>query len=203
MPSRYIQPLPFNPGSVVICRRAGCRSASICRWSLRIGLSLLFAAAALHKVSEPRRFEAAVEAYELVPSRWVRALARLLPVAELGIAAGLLIPGIRRPAVVAACLLFLVYTVALSVSLARGRRHIDCGCFGGRARVPLSGALVARNAVLIAVSSALLVPIGARALVWVDAITVGAAVAVLSLLWATAGRLSITGPALRDMGGAR
>lgn len=172
-------------------------------WSLRIGLSFLFAAAALHKVSDRQRFEAAVKAYELVPSTWAHALARLLPVAELGIAAGLVTPGVRRPAVVAACLLLLTYTVAISVSLARGRRHIDCGCFGGRARVPLSGALVARNAALIAVSSALLLPIGARNLVWVDAITVGATVGVLSLLWASAGRLSITGPALRDVGGAR
>jgi len=38
--------------------------------------------------------------------------------------------------------LLALYTLAVVVNLARGRREIDCGCFGPAARQPLSAALV-------------------------------------------------------------
>lgn len=172
-------------------------------WSLRIGLGLLFGAAALHKLSDLRRFEAVVTAYELVPRAFAGALARLFPTVEVAIAAALLAPGLRRFAALGAAALLLVYTLAISVSLARGRRDIECGCFGARTRVPLSGALVARNVLLLAASSTLFLAVDERSLVWVDGMTVSATVAALALLWASGQQLSITGPALRRIGGAR
>jgi hypothetical protein len=43
-----------------------------------------------------------------------------------------------------------VYTVAMSVNLARGRRYIDCGC--GDLPTPLSGWLLLRNGLLMALA---------------------------------------------------
>lgn len=172
-------------------------------WSLRLGLSLLFASAAWHKLSDRPRFAAAVSAYELVPERASSWLSWILPAAETAIALGLLHPAWQRSAAVAAAGVLLAYTAAIGINLARGRRRIDCGCFLSSSATPLSGGLVARNGALIVAASTLLLPVRARTLVWVDALTLIATLVTLSLLWMAAQRLSNTGPALRGLGGTR
>ena len=79
-----------------------------------------------------------------------------------------------RGALVAAAALLAAYGAAIGVNLARGRRHIDCGCVGPAARRPIGGWLVARNGVLAAPSRSPGSRAGRRArpLVWVDALTV-------------------------------
>lgn len=172
-------------------------------WSLRLGLALLFAAAAWHKISDRPRFEAAVSAYELLPTRASSVLSWVLPTAETAIAAGLLYPATQRLAAVAASGLLLVYTGAIAINLARGRRRIDCGCFSSRSETPLNDVLLARNMGLVAAACVLLLPIRARPFVWIDALTLVTTLVTLSLLWAAAQRLSQTGPALRGDGGIR
>jgi len=172
-------------------------------WSLRLALAVLFLAAAWHKLSDRRRFEATVRAYELLPAGASSLLSRLLPVLETAIAAGLLHPASRRPAAIAAAGVLLLYTCAIAVNLARGRRAIDCGCFHMRSVTPLSGALIARNVALIAAACMLLLPVRTRTLVWVDGLTLVTTLVTLSLLWAAAQRLSHTGPNLRRLGGIR
>ena len=172
-------------------------------WSVRLALALLFTAAAWHKLPDARRFEGAVRAYRLVPSEWTAALAWLLPFAEGAIALGLIYPSTYPAAAVAAGVVLSIYTLAISVNLVRGRREIDCGCFASAVTVPLSAGLVARNLGLIAASCMLLVPIRARTLVWMDAVTIVMGLATLSLLWAAGRRLTQTGPALRRLGGVR
>lgn len=170
-------------------------------WSLRIGLAALFVTAAWHKLSDRRRFEDAVRAYELLPARAPSLLSWCLPAVETSIAAGLFYPASQRSAAIAAAAVLLLYTGAIAVNLARGRRAIDCGCFAARSVTPLSGALVARNVALIAAASVLLLPVEIRTLVWIDALTLVATLLTLSLLWAATQRLSQTGPALRRPGG--
>jgi uncharacterized membrane protein YphA (DoxX/SURF4 family) len=172
-------------------------------WSLRLGLALLFAAAAWHKVTDRRRFKATVSAYEVLPTRTSSMLSWGVPLAEGAVAIGLVYPPTVRAAAVAACSMLLLYTGAIAINLARGRREIDCGCFASRAVTPLNGALIARNAGLIAATCALLLPIRMRPLVWVDGLTLLTALTTLILLWATAQRLLQTGPALRGHGGIR
>ncbi|RLB44820.1 MAG: methylamine utilization protein MauE [Deltaproteobacteria bacterium] len=171
--------------------------------SLCFALVLLFAAAAWHKVSDRMRFGAVVRAYNLLPSWLVAPATRLLPLLEASIAIGLLYPPTRRAAALAGVPLLVLYTTAISVNLARGRREIDCGCFAASARVPLSNWLVVRNAVLIGAACLLLMPVRARTLVWIDGLTVVTTLITLSLLWAAGQRLAQTGPALRQLGGAR
>ncbi|MBW1832706.1 MAG: methylamine utilization protein MauE [Myxococcales bacterium] len=171
--------------------------------SVCFALALLFAAAAWHKASDRLRFGAVVGAYKLLPSWLVAPAARLLPLLETSIAVGLLYPPSRDAAAFAAIPLLALYTLAISVNIARGRRDIDCGCFAASARVPLSSWLVVRNIILIVAACALLLPTRARTLIWVDGLTVVTALITLSLLWTAGQRLANTGPSLRRLGGAR
>jgi hypothetical protein len=85
----------------------------------------------------------------------------------------------------------------MGVNLLRGRRDLDCGCMGPGARGgKIGGALLARNAVLIAAALACLPPPGPRALVWLDFVTVPFAVAVLALLYAAVERVVALAPAV-------
>jgi hypothetical protein len=156
--------------------------------TLRAALALLFAAAALHKLRDPARFATAVAEYRLVPARSVAAFARALPVGEIAIAAAAAV-GVRAAFVVAAALLA-VYTGAIAVNLARGRRLLDCGCLGSGLRQPLGWGLVARNAGLVVAALAGLAPVASRPLVWLDAFTVVAATLAVVALWAAATRVA-------------
>lgn len=171
--------------------------------TLRAMLALLFATAAYHKVSDRARFAASLGAYALLPARLVSPSAWLLPAIECSLAIGLLYAPTREQSAIASMALLAIYTGAIAVNLARGRREIDCGCFASSARVPLSPWLIARNLVLIAAAALLVAPVRARALVWVDPFTVLAAVLVLWLLSAAAQRLAQTGPELQRLGGLR
>ena len=172
-------------------------------WSLRLGLSLLFAGAAWHKIFDLRRFEAAVRGYEVLPAPMVRIASKLLPLAEASIALGLLYGPARPAAVGGAISILLLYAASISINLARGRRDIDCGCFASSSRAPLSGWLVARNLALAAAAYALVWPSRPRDLIWVDWLTVATTLIALSLLWLAGQRLAETGPALQRMGGNR
>jgi ABC-type amino acid transport system permease subunit len=171
--------------------------------SVCFALALLFATAAWHKVSDRIRFGAVMRAYKLLPSWLVAPAAQLLPLLEASIAVGLLYPPSRELAAIAAVPLLALYTAAISLNIARGRREIDCGCFAASARVPLSNWLVLRNVILMVAACALLFPIRARTLIWVDGLTVAMGLITMSLLWAAGQRLARTGPALRGVGGAR
>lgn len=171
--------------------------------SLRLALSLLFAVAAWHKVIDLHRFETAVRGYALLPPRMVPVASRLLPLAELVIALGLLHGETRRPAALAAVSILLFYTGAIGLNLVRGRRDIDCGCLTSSAQTPLSPWLVARNVGLAVAAGVTLWPSRQRPLLWVDGLTVASTLVALSLLWVAAQRLAQTGPALRKMRGHR
>lgn len=77
--------------------------------------------------------------------------ATLLPVAEAGIAAGLLFPPARVPAAFAAIVLTALFTGAVAGNLVTGRRP-PCACFGAASRRPLSGLTLVRNAVLMSLA---------------------------------------------------
>ena len=157
---------------------------------LRIGLALVFAAAFLHKARDVRGFAATLADYRLLPSAWAPGLVPVFLAAEAVTAGLLLAPLPGAPGGLAALGLLATYTAAIAINLARGRRDIDCGCLGPWARQPLSYGLLVRNGLLVAAALGVLVPTGARALHWVDGITVLMACAALALLWEAANRLA-------------
>jgi hypothetical protein len=151
---------------------------------LRLGGALLLGSAALAKLRDVASFRDAVLGYALVPAPLAGATAAGLLAAELAAAAALLAPG--AAGALGAAALLVVYAAAIAVNLVRGRRWIDCGCGGPGGRRALHGSLVARNLVVAAALAATALAPGPRALVALDALTVGAGVTALALLYAGA-----------------
>jgi hypothetical protein len=167
--------------------------------TLRATLALLFTLAATHKLRDMESFRAAVAGYRLLPAPMIGPAAIVLAGAEL-VAAALLIvsPGWPAAGPRLAAALFLLYAGAITVNLARGRRDIDCGCAGPGARRPISGWLVGRNVALTVVALAAAVPVAspARALVWIDELTIAGAIATLVIVYASVDRLLANLPAV-------
>jgi hypothetical protein len=171
--------------------------------TFRLGLALLFGAAAWHKVTHRARFGAALRAYGLLPHWSASLVSRLLPLVEAFIAVGLLHPLTRSAAAFAAISILVLYTAAIAANLLRGRREIDCGCFASSVRAPLSGWLLARNAIPIATAIVVAMPVRLRTLTWIDVMTTLMALITLSLLWAATQKLIQTAPTPLQWGGVR
>ena len=160
-------------------------------WVARLVLAGVFASAALHKWRDLSAFEAALAAHRLVPEAVVPALARAFAAAETAVAASLLVPESAAGAGCAAAALLALYSAAIAINLARGRREIDCGC-SARPR-PLSRGLLVRNAALAAAALLAALPATGRALVWVDGLSAAAGAAALAFVWIAAQSLAFGG----------
>jgi hypothetical protein len=164
--------------------------------ALRGGLALLLGSAAWHKLRDLGAFRSALEGYRLLPEPLLGFAALALIAAEI-VSAGALV---RAPTGgYAAAALLALYSLAIGVNLARGRREIDCGCFGPAARQPLSLALVLRNLVLLALALACALPETPRPLVWVDALTIAAALGFGALVHGSVNALLANAPRLRAL----
>lgn len=159
-------------------------------FALRAALGLLFATAAYHKAADLRRFGASLEAYRIFPNLLARVVAPLVPIVETAVAVALLVPGLRVAAAVGATGLLIVYTAAIALNLARGRRDLDCGCGGPGVERPIGPHLLARNFVLIVAAAAAAAPPTARALIWLDAVAIVGTLVCTALLWAAADNLT-------------
>jgi len=96
----------------------------------RIGLGLVFLAAALPKIGDPPGFAKATWAYQLIPAAALNPMALALPWLELACGLALVLGVWIRAAAAWVTMLLVIFLLALSINLAR-RHPIDCGCFGG------------------------------------------------------------------------
>jgi hypothetical protein len=167
--------------------------------TLRAALAALFLAAVAHKLRDRRRFGATLADYQVLPGALVGPAALGVVTAELAIVGMLVAPGLSRAGAASAGALLVVYGAAIGVNLARGRRHIDCGCMAAAARRPISGWLVVRNLVLVAVALAGLLPVRSRPFLWIDAVTVAGATMVLAALYTSIERLLAEAPRLASL----
>ncbi|TFH29300.1 MAG: methylamine utilization protein MauE [Myxococcales bacterium] len=151
----------------------------ICRWLL----ALLFASAAWHKISDWTAYRIVVHDYEILPRALVTPAAAGFVVAEMVAALTLPWRAATETGVALVVVLLVAYSLAITVNLARGRRELECGCTPSVYRQPLSAKLLVRNAILLVVACVALLPTTERAISWVDASTVFAAVASGTLLW--------------------
>lgn len=166
---------------------------------LRGGLALLLGSTAFEKARDFAGFRAALIGYALLPERLAGAIAAGLAGCEAALAIALVAPAaleLRATALVASAALLALYSAAIAVNLARGRRDIECGCGGPAARQPLSEWLLARNALLVAAALVCRGGAASRPLVWVDALTVGGGIAVLAATWLAVHRLLANAPAI-------
>lgn len=155
----------------------------------RAALAALFLAAAAHKARDLADFRAILEAYRLLPAAWVGVAAAATAAAEVGVAAALATPAVGTLGAGGALVLLAVYSGAIAINLARGRREIDCGCGGAGARQPLTPWLLARNALLAVVALLVLVPAAPRPLVWLDGASLAGTLGALACCWVAAHRL--------------
>jgi hypothetical protein len=158
-------------------------------WTVVLVLAAVFGAAAMTKLRALDAFIGVVHNYHLVPEPLERPIAYALPVAELAIAVGVLLPAGRAAAALAAAMLLALLAGAMAINLMRGRRDIDCGCFATVLRQRLSWPLVLRNLLLAALALLVVPGLGARGLGWLDLATVGSASTALIFVYAAASRL--------------
>jgi uncharacterized membrane protein YphA (DoxX/SURF4 family) len=142
-------------------------------WTARIVLAAVLAMAAFAKLRSLDEFVGVVHNYRVLPEFLVRPVAYALPPLEAAIALALLLEPTRRGAAIAAAALLAVFAVVMAVNLARGRVEIDCGCFAAALRQRISWALVGRNLALIALAALAMPAVTvARALTWLDGVTI-------------------------------
>lgn len=111
-------------------------------------LLIVFGTAGWSKLRSLEAFEGVVYNFRILPESIAGLFSRLLPVVEIAVAAGLVLPMTRAGAAAAALALLAMFCVAIAVNLARGRREIDCGCFSSTLKQHLGGGLILRNIVL-------------------------------------------------------
>jgi hypothetical protein len=149
--------------------------------------ALLFASAALHKLLDLRRFAAVLDAYALLPG--LGRLAAAVPLAELGVAAGMLV-GVARPwAAIGGAALLCAYAGAIALNLRRGRTDLACGCGGPNERRPIARWMVWRNLALALALGGAALPWSHRPMLAMDALTVAAGVATAAFLYVSLDRL--------------
>ena len=90
--------------------------------------------------------------------------------------------------------LLALYSGALALNLARGRRDLDCGCLGPANRQRISPGLLWRNAVVSLGPLLLLLEPEPRVMNWIDALSVMGASATLVLLWTGVHQLAAARP---------
>ncbi len=168
-------------------------------WTVAVTLAALFAASAAMKLAAPGQFASAMENYRILPSMLVAPAAWIIPALEAIGAVGILCPATRAAAALLIAALLTLFTAAIAVNLARGRREIDCGCFGAALRQTLSGWLIARNAIVLVAAAAAAAPVRSRPLSIVDFMTIGFGAATLAVLYASMNYLLANAPRIREL----
>lgn len=100
----------------------------------RLGLAGLFLYAGLSKLAAPAELARDIANYHVVSDALAGWAAVLLPVSELVIAFGLLLPSHACGAALLSAVLLLGFAAAMGQAKLRGI-DLACGCFGGEARV--------------------------------------------------------------------
>jgi uncharacterized membrane protein len=134
------------------------------------------------KLAGLETFQADLAAYQLVPPWAITPLSWFFPVVEIGLALAVLIPATRTEASWGLIALTLVFSAAVAINLLRGRRELDCGCFGGLSQ-HIGPQTLLRNAILLAGLTLIALVPPARAALSLDLITGFSAGLALVLLY--------------------
>jgi len=155
----------------------------VLQFALHNSLALFWLMAIVHKVQDVPRFAATVSNYRLLPAVFAGPAAAVVIILECFVMLALLVVPQHPVGPLGSAALLIGYGCAISVNLVRGRRDIDCGCFGPLARQKLDNWLVWRNLLLAVVSLCCLLSADFRELLWLDYFTAIAVVGVLAGLY--------------------
>lgn len=143
-------------------------------------IALLLARAAFHKATDFVAFTGTLSDYRLLPEALLAPATVVLAGLEALIAVALLWSETRVPAAVAGAALLIAYAGIMAIPLSQGRTEISCGCGGPTDH--LSPALLVRNGLLALFALAAACPVDARALTWLDMISLPLGVLTLWLI---------------------
>jgi len=101
---------------------------------LRVLLSVVFIISSVSKMAQPKRFAATITSFKIIPSTLAQPAAFALIGAEAAIAILLLIGWQTRFFALLYAILMLIFMVAVSLNILRGKKDLDCGCFGAKQR---------------------------------------------------------------------
>jgi len=164
-----------------------------------ICMAALFAGAVLHKLKAPAVFRAAMDEYQLIPAPLSSWVSGALMLAEVAAPVMVLVSVTRYAGLMLMASLLLVYALAISINLFRGRRDIDCGCGGPAIRQELSAGLVLRNLLLLILVLLAAEPSADRALNWLDLLAIVLGSAVASGLYLGANQLLAQAPRITSL----
>ena len=116
--------------------------------SVRLLLAGYLLPAAWSKLRHRAHFQLGLAAYHLLPAWAIRPISIVLPITELLLGIGLLSGVGLALASYATALLLMVFIVAVTINLRRGR-EIACACTGVADDQRISWGLVARNTLLV------------------------------------------------------
>ncbi len=114
---------------------------------LRCVLAAVFLTAGLAKLADRAGEQKALEDFG-VPSRLIPTLSIALPLAETLVGLSLFLSPEAWWGALGACLLLLVFTIAISLQLLQGKRP-NCHCFGNLHSSPVGWTTLGRNGLLI------------------------------------------------------
>jgi hypothetical protein len=134
------------------------------------GIGLMLLIGAWQKMNDLEMFQAAVEAYDLIPLASTRAFSLSYVFIELSIAVFLICNIASSPTVMSAIVLMSLTTFAISINLIRGNADVSCGCGGIEDEQRLSWGLVSRNIVIIVLLGMCLIDTSSRAYNFLDGI---------------------------------
>lgn len=124
---------------------------TICIFSLRVLLGVIFLDTGSSKVLHIRQFQKGIRAYQLIPPTWDRFIPLLsilsfsFAIIELAIGVTLLSNFLVHLLSLLAIILLLLFSVAIVVNLIRGHKNLLCNCGGILGRHYISWGLIARN----------------------------------------------------------
>ena len=151
------------------------------------GFGLLFISSAWNKLSDIDQFSLILKDYQLLTIMPFKLLAIMIATFELALGCAWLLG--YNASMIGWCTvgILILYTLAITVNLVRGRVYIDCGCgfnntLGDNSHL-LSPILVVRNFILIVMVLFTLLPISERDFVFLDYMVIFAALLTIILLY--------------------
>lgn len=128
------------------------RLPAVGRESLRFFIALVLLATGVGKILDVRGFARVLEGYQAFPDGALLPLAITVPAAELALAIWLLSGANLFKAALASVAMHVTYALWSAVSVARGLKLGNCGCFGVFLARPLGWSTVAEDLVLVGLS---------------------------------------------------
>ena len=120
--------------------------------TLRFAIAAILLGTAAGKLLDVTGFAAVLETYRAFPTRVLMPLAVAIPAAELLLAAWLFSGWKLSAAAVGSAGIHLAYAAWSAVTILRGLRLANCGCFGATLKRPLGWSTVAEDLGLVAAS---------------------------------------------------